>query len=128
MKNKQGYFSGPQEFHVTTEFLPSVTHEDLYGTEVFVHITCYKFGTATDPKDGTTSENEGLKVEVQSENPKMQELLDSFNKNWHISISYTIGGKYTEYMDFSDAEPVSITLTGKFGSCDSNGKLMLEKE
>jgi len=31
----------PKEFHVTTEFLPSVTYEDLYGTEVSVHITGY---------------------------------------------------------------------------------------
>jgi len=128
LKNKQGYFSGPQEFHVTTEFLPSVTHEDLYGTEVSVHITGYKFGTVADPKDGTISENEGFKVELQSENTEMQELLDSINKNWHISISYTIGGKYTELIDFSDAEPVNITLTGTFGRCDSNGKLMLKKE
>ena len=118
----------PEEFHVTTEFLPSVTHEDLYGTEVSVHITGYQFGTATDPKDGTASENEGFRVEVQSENPEMQELLDSIDKKWHLSISYTNGAKYTEYMDFSDADPVSITLTGKFGRCDSNGKLMLEKE
>jgi len=58
----------------------------------------------------------------------MQELLDSLDKNWHISISYTVGGKYTEHLDFSNAEPVSITLTGTFGSCDSNDKLILTKE
>lgn len=118
----------PKNYHVTTEFLPAVTHEDLYGTDVSVHITGYKFGTVTSPEDGITSENEGLRVELQSENTKMQELLDSINKNWHISISFTTGSKYTEYMDFSDAEPASITLTGKFGIHDSNGKLMLKKE
>ena len=118
------YPLGPKSIHVSTEFRPAVTHEDLYGTEVSVHITGYKYGTVTDPKDGTTSENEGFRVEVQSEIAKMQELLDSIKKNWHISISYTISSKYTEYMDFTDAEPVSITLTGKFGSVDSNGKLI----
>ena len=31
----------PESFHVTTEYMPKTTHNDLYGTEVTVHITGY---------------------------------------------------------------------------------------
>ena len=51
----------PETFHITTEYMPETTHENLYGTEVTVHITGYKYGTSTDETDGSTSENEGFK-------------------------------------------------------------------
>ena len=44
----------PETFHITTEYMPETTHEDLYGTEVTVHITGYKYGTSTDETDGST--------------------------------------------------------------------------
>ena len=94
----------PDQFHVTTEYLPEIKHEELYGAEVTVHITGYKYGTAIDPEDGSVSQNEGLKVEVLSEDPEMQNLLDSIDKNWHITGSYMTAARYTKYMDFSDAE------------------------
>ena len=117
----------PEEFHVTTEFLPAATHENLYGTEVTVHITGYIYGTAKDKTGDPASDNEGFVVELQSEDAEMQELLNSFEKNWHITGSYTIGAKYTEYLDFSEASPVDFTITGTFGKCDSDGVLVLNK-
>ena len=116
----------PELFHITTEYMPDTTHDNLYGTEVTVHITGYEYGTSKDETDGSTSENEGFKVEVTSENPQMQALLDSIVKNWHITGSYTTAARYTKYMDFSDAEPVDFTLTGTFGWCDSDDNLLLE--
>ena len=113
----------PDQFHITTEYMPEKTHEDLYGTEVTVHITGYKYGTSIDETDGSTSENEGFKVELETEDPEMQELIDSIHKTWHITGSYTTAARYTKYMDFSDAEPMDIVLTGTFGWCDSDGKL-----
>ena len=111
-------------FHVTTEYLPEITHDELYGTEVTVHITGYKYGTSTDPEDGSTSLNEGFAVDVYAEDPEMQALLDSIDKNWHITGSYTTAARYTKYMDFSDAEPVVYIITGVFGKCDSDGNLV----
>lgn len=115
----------PERFHITTEYMPEKTHENLYGRKVTVHITGYKYGTSIDVTDGSTSENEGFKVKVMSEDPEMQELLDSIDKNWHITGSYTTAARYTKYMDFSDAEPMDLTLTGTFGWCDSDEKLVL---
>ena len=117
----------PDQFHVTTEYLPETTHEELYGTEVSVHITGYKYGTAIDPEDGSASQNEGFRVEVLSDDPEMQAFLDGIDRNWHITGSYTTAARYTKYMDFSDAVPVDLTITGTFGRGDSDGVLMLEK-
>lgn len=116
----------PVLFHITTEYMPEMTHDNLYGAEVTVHITGYKYGTSRDETDGSTSENEGFKVEVTSENPQMQQLLDSIDKNWHITGSYTNAARYTAYMDFSDADPTDFVLTGRFGWCDSDDNLVLE--
>ena len=116
----------PEQFHITTQYMLNTTHDTLYGTKVAVHIPGYKYGTSIDESDGSTSENEGFKVEVTSENSKMQELLDSIDKNWHITGSYTTAARYTKYMDFSDAEPVEFKLTGTFGWCDSDDNLVLE--
>ena len=65
-------------------------------------------------------------MEVSSEDPEMQELLDSIDKNWHITGSYTTAARYTKYMDFSDADPVDFILKGTFGWCDSDNNLVLE--
>ena len=116
----------PEPFHITTEYMPDTVHDNLYGAEVTVHITGYQYGTSTDETDGSTSENEGFKVEVTSEDPEMQELLDSIDKNWHITGSYTTAARYTKYMDFSDADPVDFILKGTFGWCDSDNNLVLE--
>lgn len=117
----------PEVFHITTEYMPDTTHENLYGTEVTVHITGYLYGTSTDAADGSTSLNEGFRVEVKSENPVMQELLDHIDANWHITGSYTTAARYTKYMDFSDASPLDFVLTGTFGWCDSDNRLVLDR-
>lgn len=116
----------PDQFHVTTEYLPETTHEELYGTEVTVHITGYKYGTVIDPEDGSSSQNEGFKVEVLSEDSAMQEFLNSIDRNWHITGSYSTAARYTKYMDFSDAVPVDFTITGRFGRGDSDGNLQVD--
>ena len=110
----------PPEFHVTTEFMPAEKHNSLYGTKVTVHIVGYTYGALYDAEDDVTSKNEGFRVEVSSDDKDMQKLLDSYDKTWHITGSYTEGGKYTEQLDWSRAKPVDITLEGTFGGADSD--------
>ena len=110
------------------QFLEALNRLGSANREVTVHITGYKYGTVIDPEDGSASQNEGLKVEVPAEDSEMQELLDSLDRNWHITGSYSTAARYTKYMDFSDAAPLDFTIIGKFGRCDSDGKLMLEKQ
>lgn len=75
----------PDHFHVTTKLLPKITHENMCGTEVSIHITGYTDGAATAPSDNSTSNNEGFTVELFSENPEMQKLPDSINKKHGFS-------------------------------------------
>ena len=53
-------------------------------------------------------------------------MLDSYDRNWHITGSYSGAAKYTGRLDFSDAIPIDLTIEGVFGLGDSTGKLILE--
>ena len=110
----------PPEFHVTTAFKPETIHNDLYGTEVTVHIVGYASGTVFREDGAGESTNEGFLVEVSSDNEEMQGLLDSYDKVWHITGSYSAEGYYTEYLDWDKTTPMDITVTGTFGGADSN--------
>lgn len=120
------YSISPPEFHVTTEFMPAERHEAFYGTKVTVHIIGYTYGTVHDDEEDLDSENEGFIVELSTDNEDMQALLDSYEKTWHITGSYTAGGKYTEFLDWSKVQPMDITLTGTFGGADSDENFYTE--
>ena len=116
----------PDPFHITTQYRPETRHEDLYGTPVTVHITAYCSGTVRDPENGFLSGNEGFLVEVSSADENMQALLDSYDRVWHITGSYSGAAKYTNYLDFSNATPVDLTIEGVFGLADSEGAVTLK--
>lgn len=108
------------DFHVTTAFMPSEAAAELYGKPVTVHITGYKVGDVVSD-DGSITTNEGLQAELFSEDEQMQAYLDALEVNFHITGSFKDAAKYTGYIDFSDAEPMDITLTGTFGGfCTDN--------
>ena len=116
----------PDAFHVTTKYKPELKHENLYGTAVTVHIIAYTAGAVQAPEEGLISENEGFLVEVSSADEEMQSLLDSCDRIWHITGSYTGAAKYTGQLDFSNAIPIDVTIEGVFGLADSAGKVILE--
>lgn len=122
------YNVSPLEYHVTTGYKPDLRHEDLYGSPVIIHITGYTYGAVSDTDEDVVSYNEGFIVEVTSPDEKMQELIDSIDRVWHITGSYTYAAKYTGQLDFSDVTPVDLTIKGVFGLADSEGKLILEYE
>lgn len=110
----------PPEYHVTTAFQPEEKHTSLYGTKVTVHITGYTSGTVYRDDGAGESSNEGFLVELSTDNEEMQALIDSYDKVMHITGSYSAEGYYTEYLDWSKAAPMDITLTGTFGGADSD--------
>ena len=116
----------PEHYHVTTQYKPEFRHENLYGSPVTVHITGYACGSVQDIQENITSDNEGLRVELSAADKELQDLIDSIEKNWHITGSYSVGAKYTEQLNFSDATPVDITIEGVFGMDDSDGTVILE--
>ena len=113
-----------KDFHVTTAFMPETAHPQWYGAKVTVHITAY---AVQDVKadDGSTTSNEGFKAEVTSDNKELNEYLESLGKNYHITGAYKDGAKYTEYVDFSQGEPMDVTVTGTFGGSMSDGVIDL---
>ena len=67
-------------------------------------------------------------MELSSTDEKMQALIDSIDKTWHITGSYTVAAVYTNQLDFSDCTPVDITIEGVFGMADSDEVVVLEKQ
>lgn len=116
----------PDAFHVTTQYKPEQRHESLYGTAVTVHVTGYISGSVYDAEEGLFSENEGLLVEVSSADEEMQALLDSYDRVWHITGSYTGAAKYTGQLDLSGAIPMDLTIEGVYGIADSDGIVKYE--
>lgn len=69
--------------------------------------------------------NEGFKAEVSSENEKLNEYLQSLDKNYHITGAYQDSAQYTEYIDFSRGEAMDVSLAGTFGGYRSDGTIDL---
>ena len=113
------------DYHVTSAFMPESDHKQWYGSKVNVHISKY---TIQEVKmdDGNMTSNEGLKVELTSENVELNEYLISLNKNFHITGSYKDAAKYTDSFDFSDGEDLDIDIEGTFGGFYSDGNIYLE--
>lgn len=113
------------DYHVTSAFMPESDHKQWYGSKVNVHISKYTIqGVKMD--DGNMTSNEGLKVELTSENVELNEYLISLNKNFHITGSYKDAAKYTDSFDFSDGEDLDIDIKGTFGGFYSDGNIYLE--
>lgn len=110
--------------HVTTAFIPQKDMHEFYGTSVNVHIYAYQAGEVC-ADDGNMTANEGFFCTVKTDNSDLQRYLDSLNKNWHITGSYSDqgGAKYTEALDLTGARKVDYTVTGHFGGYMSNNTI-----
>ena len=76
--------------------------------------------------DGDPTHNEGLKVELYSEDEEMNAYLTEHPANYHITGSYEKLAKYTGYVDFSDGKPVDRTITGTFGAYLNGAKIAFD--
>ena len=98
-----------QNKHITTEFRPKQTHQDLYGKTATFKVIGY----------GNDDKNEGFKVEMVScEDVALKELFDNIPLP-HITLSVSNDGKpvNTAKLDF---QPVNGQIvTGKFGGFDN---------
>lgn len=98
--------------HITFSYMPEFIDETLWGEKVRVRITGY----------GNDGENEGFKVELVSEDGKLQKEFAEIEVP-HITISVSETGKpiNTRYLEYIPVEPVEVE--GVYGgynlSCDS---------
>ena len=89
--------------HVTTEFKPARSHEDLYGITARFAITGY----------GNDDKNEGYLVKLVScESDELVELFNSISVP-HITLSTSIDGKpvNTKNLNFDSFDGGIITAT-----------------
>lgn len=105
----------PENYHVTTEFMPINTHEIWYGEKVDVHIIAYAL-QEVDIEDGNKTTNEGLKVELFSNNKEFNNYLNSRDLNYHITGSYKELSRYTNNIDFFKGKKLDIHVTGIYGA------------
>ena len=99
--------------HITTEYMPKITHKHLYGKRATFRILGYGF-------DGI---NEGLSVElINAENPKLTDLYKGI-KIPHITLSVRNDGKSvnTANLEFHQVSPIIIHCT--FGGYTKNGPI-----
>ena len=88
--------------HVTFQYLPEEVNENLFGEPVCLKVTGY----------GKNEENEGLRVEIISENPEIQKMAKSIPLP-HITLSISDTGKAvnTRFLEFSDVKPFFLKAT-----------------
>ena len=109
----------PSDYHVTSEYNMPVLHPELYGTKVTIHVINYKRDESLINAAGAPAANEGFSVEINSDHDSVQEIIDrvtASGKNWHITGSYMNedDAVLTNYIDFSDGEPVDVYLEAVF--------------
>ncbi len=102
--------------HVTFRYQPDTVDSGLFGEKVLVTAVGY----------GCDGENEGLKVELQMENPRLAKLAEAIAVP-HITLSVSKDGESvnTRYLDFTPIAP--FTLTGVFGGYTLSGKVITKE-
>ncbi len=101
--------------HITFAYKPREVDQSLFGTHIKVRIVGY----------GNDGENEGLKVQLSSSEPRMQNMIDELETP-HITIAVSNEGKpvNTKRLNFEEIEP--IVLFGKYGGYTKWGKVIVQ--
>lgn len=90
--------------HVTFSYRPQEVDETLFGEKIEVRMIGY----------GNNGTNEGVKVEVQSNNKKLQEMIDCIEVP-HITLSTSLTGSPVDTKSLV-FEPISqVEFTGVYG-------------
>ena len=105
----------PGGFHMTTLFYPKDPVTELYGTNVRLHLTAYQCERFLD-KDFHLTGTEGVKVEFECDDPKLQAYFDQFAHPWHITGSYMTDAVYASVLNFDSGKPIDYTIEGVFGA------------
>ena len=105
----------PRDYHMTTLYYPDEPATDLYGTKVRLHVTGYQSERFLDEKLHITGA-EGLRVQLECDDPEFQEYFSQFNAQWHVTGSYMTEPVYTGLLNYRKAKPIDYTIDGVFGA------------
>lgn len=100
--------------HVTFEYKPEEVDTSLFGNVLKIKIVGY----------GNDGKNEGVKVELSSDEPALQTLIEKISVP-HITIALSDGAQAvnTKYIEFEPVE--AIELYGTYGGFAEEGKPVL---
>lgn len=103
--------------HVTFQYHPQTVNFDLFGKEVTVKVTGY----------GNDGKNEGVSVELFSEDPVLSSMIAAIQTP-HITLSVAKGCEPfdTRLLRFTPIEP--FFLKGIFGGLTFDSRLLTQKE
>lgn len=106
--------------HLTTQFKPKKTHQNLYGIAVVLHASKYAMD----------KDNEGYYIDRIS--TSYRELDDLFNalEVPHITLSVSETGKpvNTAKLDFENGCPIDTTFQAYFGAFTDEGYILDREE
>ena len=104
-----------QDPHITFVYMPKKVDRSLFGKQIGISIVGY----------GNNGINEGLLVHLQSDDPKVQAMIEEIEVP-HITISVGDDGKpiNTKFLRFESIEP--IEMTGKYGGYTKRGKVIVD--
>lgn len=106
--------------HMTTEFRPKESHEDLYGEFVILHASKYSFDI----------NNEGYYIDrIVTDNVELKKIFNEVSVP-HVTLSTSVDGKPmdTAKLDFSKGIPIDTYLPAKYGCFTGVEYIMKNKE
>lgn len=100
--------------HITFAYKPKEVSQSLFGEKIHITIVGY----------GNDGQNEGLKVQLTSDNPAIQIMINQIEVP-HITIAVSKDGKpvNTKSIIFDDIDP--IKMEGKYGGYAKWGKVVV---
>lgn len=104
------------EPHVTFIYKPNEVDECLFGTDIHVTIIGY----------GNDGKNEGVKVSLSSDNPKLQNMIEKIEVP-HITISVGLGAEAVNTRNLVFTPISEIQITGKYGGCLVSREVVLQR-
>lgn len=117
-----------------------MSHKKMQGTMIVLCLCLVLFGCSsqTDVAEHKSKEEleigyyyyEGVFLSTEEVTEAFRNVSDEFPRYPIVSEPFhiTTAARYTNYMDFSDSDPVDFILTGTFGWCDSDDSLVLESK
>lgn len=124
-REKPVFRKEPALYHVTTLFYPAENADHLYGTKVKLHVTSYQYERFLDRNFHLTGA-EAIKIEIECDNPELQEYLNKINGNWHITRSYMTEEFYTSALNYENGKPLDYTLDATFGAYCTQEKICFD--
>lgn len=103
--------------HITFQYKPKSIDRELFGQRIQVEIVGY----------GNNGINEGLCVRVFAGDPQIQEMIKKIEIP-HITLALSEGGEAVNTRELEFSEIPTITITGIYGGCTEDKKVILKFE